>query len=168
MKYIVYALIACIIIIMVLWNISPWLLAFVAVVILIFVIIAIKRKKDNEEYYDDEETSQPRTSLSYGEIEYSFPTKVVGVTFNGIQKLLPTLSAGMHLDMKREPNNPHDSNAVAVMRGDACIGHLKADVAADIAPLMDSGVKVTGKILQITGGNGYNYGCNIMVEIYKK
>lgn len=38
----------------------------------------------------------------------------------------------------REPNNPHDSNAIAVFSGTSQIGHLPRERAALIAPLIDA------------------------------
>lgn len=100
-------------------------------------------------------------------IDYTFPTKIVGVTFNGIQNVLPTLRSGMKLVFVRERHNAYDKNAVAVYCSGHKLGHLSADLAADIAPLMDSGIPVRGEILNVTGGGRKNYGCNINVEVYK-
>lgn len=93
-------------------------------------------------------------------------TKVAGVTFNGIQSVLPKLHNGMDLRFVREPKNQYDRNAVGVWCGGRKIGHLSADLAANIAPLMDNGTRVDGKISEITGGAGYNYGCNIEIYVY--
>ncbi len=101
------------------------------------------------------------------DVDYSFYTKVVGVTFNGIQNIIPTLHSGMHLDFVREPYNTHDSNAIAVKCRGENIGHLSAELAAELAPLMDSGISVDGEIKDITGGGSLNYGCNIEVTVYK-
>lgn len=102
--------------------------------------------------------------IRFGE---SFFTKVVGVTYNGVQGILPTLRAGMPLRFVREPHNQYDKNAIAIKCNGMNIGHLSADVAKDVAPLMDSGAQVEGEISKITGGNGKTYGCNIEVTIYK-
>ena len=37
----------------------------------------------------------------------------------------------------REPESPYDPNAIAVWVGDAQIGHVNRDDAADLAPLLD-------------------------------
>lgn len=97
-------------------------------------------------------------------------TKVVGVTKNNdegqpIQTILPTLDECGSLTFVREPNNPYDSNAIKVICEYQHIGYIKADLAKDLAPLMDSGRKLTGYICEITGGNGYTYGCNIHIGI---
>lgn len=48
---------------------------------------------------------------------------------------------GDRLQLVREPENPHDPNAVQVWwRNSAMLGHLPRTVAAEIAPLLDAGV----------------------------
>lgn len=63
---------------------------------------------------------------------------------------------GMKADLVREPANPYDSNAIAVTlwAGNwlfggktAQIGHLKAPLAARLAPLMDAGVKMRAVVV---------------------
>jgi hypothetical protein len=42
--------------------------------------------------------------------------------------------------MVREPNNPHDPNAIRVaLFGRIFMGYVPKDIAQDLAPLMDSG-----------------------------
>jgi len=69
---------------------------------------------------------------------------------------------GMPIMLRREPNNPYDSNAVGVwilaralwvFTDDVQIGYLPAGhVAEEIARHMDRGGTVTGEIVNITGG----------------
>lgn len=63
---------------------------------------------------------------------------------------------GMAVKLAREPANPHDTNAVAVhitaggwLFGQRTyeIGYLKAPLAARLAPIMDAGTKITGKVV---------------------
>ncbi|OAN51421.1 hypothetical protein A6A04_15995 [Paramagnetospirillum marisnigri] len=39
----------------------------------------------------------------------------------------------------REPDNPYDRHAIALWTFDAQVGHVPANVACDLAPLMDAG-----------------------------
>lgn len=154
----VYGLIAIILIIAILWNVAPWLLILVgAGLIVLIIVFIVKRAKSNSPKYD----------LSQYFVDYTINTKVVGVTYNGIQNILPTLRSGMTLSFIREPNNRYDRNAVAVICNGNNIGHLSADLASDIGPIMDNGIPVTGKILNISGGGRLSYGCNIEVTVYK-
>lgn len=100
-------------------------------------------------------------------INHSYYTKVVGVTFNGIQSILPQLHEGMPVQFIREPNNPFDHNAIGIWCNGKKIGHLSADEATSIAPQMDRGIPYDGEISQITGGKGKTYGCEISVNVYK-
>ncbi len=98
-------------------------------------------------------------------------TKVVGVTKNNdegvnIQNILPELENGSKLNFVREPNNPYDTNAIKVICDYQHIGYIKAELAEEIAPIMDSGKELNGYITQITGGiDGKNYGCNMHISI---
>ncbi len=97
-------------------------------------------------------------------------TKVVGVTKlnddgQQIQSILATITPSDSLTFVREPNNPYDANAIKVVCDYQHIGYIKADIAEDIAPLMDSGKKLSGHITEITGGGDLNYGCNIHIKI---
>lgn len=100
----------------------------------------------------------------------SFPTKVVGVSFEGRQDVVAGLLPGHQLDLKRQPDNPVDANAIAVHYGAMHIGFLRKQIAKHLAPLIDGGVRYTARIEHITGGpstgsgQSKNYGVNIRVE----
>lgn len=118
--------------------------------------------------------SKVKTKESFSlESDFSIdtPTKVVGVTKNNdegvdIQNILPELEDGSKLNFVREPNNPYDTNAIKVICDYQHIGYIRAGLAEEIAPIMDSGKELKGYITQITGGtNGKTYGCNIHISI---
>lgn len=133
-------------------------LPFVAIACGIMIVIAVIVKIANR--------PKKHKAPTNAKIADTINTKVVGVTFNGIQGILPKLHRGMTLNLVREPKNQYDRNAIAVICGINKIGHLSSDLAARIAPLMDSGTHVEGKISEITGGGSYSYGCNIEVYIF--
>lgn len=163
MKEIFSGLIVLIVICVFLWNIAPYIVVLIIVggVVAIGILISKRNQQKHNDKVDDE--LQPLSSKT-GDSLY---TKVVGVTFDGIQSILPQLHAGMPLRLIREPGNQYDRNAVAVWCNGKKIGHLSKELASDIAPLMDKGIDVGGTIEQITGGGGKTYGCNIQVTIYK-
>lgn len=107
------------------------------------------------------------------DIDYSnvISTKVVGVTKKNdegvnIQNILSELEDGSKLTFIREPQNPYDTNAIKVICDYQHIGYIKASLAEEIAPIMDSGRELKGYISEITGGtDGKNYGCNIHISI---
>jgi hypothetical protein len=81
----------------------------------------------------------------------------------------------MALILKREPDNPYDSNAVAVwinaktfffFSSEVQIGYLNSDIAGEIARHIDGGGIVKAKITEITGGTEKkkSLGVNILID----
>lgn len=105
-------------------------------------------------------------SSSLGETDY-FYTKIVGVSFEGRQELLKKLTTGQEVFLQRQPDNPHDKNAVAVIDDKGVqLGFLKARLAKDLARFLDKGVEYTATITSVTGlDEGENHiGVNLIVE----
>ena len=80
----------------------------------------------------------------------SFNTKLAGVTFGGCQK---SIRKWGHRDigyfsLEREPDNPHDSNAISVMFLNDRLGYLQKPIAEKLAPVMDTGKKLTAKFVR--------------------
>ena len=99
----------------------------------------------------------------------AFNTKVVGVTFEGRQEVARSLAAGDALHLRREPANPVDPHAIRVLAADGRqVGFLSARIAARLAPSIDSGVRYTVAVSQLTGGpsaaGDRSYGVNIYVQ----
>lgn len=95
----------------------------------------------------------------------SFPTKVVGVSFEGRQDVVAGLTPGHELELTRRPDNPVDPNAIAVHYGAMQLGFLRKQIARHLAPLIDGGIRYTARIEHVTGGrDGKNFGVNIRVE----
>ncbi|HEY9179113.1 MAG TPA: helicase-related protein, partial [Candidatus Baltobacteraceae bacterium] len=95
----------------------------------------------------------------------SFPTKIVGVSFEGRQDVVAGLKPGHELELTRQPDNPVDANAIAVHYGTLQIGFLRKQIAKHLAPLIDGGILYTARIEHVTGGTqGKNFGVNIRVE----
>ena len=112
----------------------------------------------------------------------TFHSKVAGVSAKNAdgyprQKyILAFCKAGVPLILKREPDNPHDANAVAVsikartlivFSAEVQIGYLNADVASEIAPYIDSGGTVRAEITEVTGGTDEKptLGVNILLTM---
>lgn len=79
------------------------------------------------------------------------------------------LAAGTELDLRREPENRYDSNAVAVFAPDGRqLGYLSRDIARKAAAQMDAGYRYRAFIQAVTGGGiGYNYGIQMNVRVEK-
>ncbi len=105
---------------------------------------------------------------------FGMHTKIVGVTRKNDdgtdrQNLIADLSEGDQLTFEREYENEHDENAIAVYDcSGQQLGYLKSSVAEDVAPILDSGGKITGFVTEVTGGMGdESYGCNIRIEVFQ-
>lgn len=95
----------------------------------------------------------------------SFPTKVMGVSFERRQDLVAGLVPGLELELRRQPGNPVDANAIGVHYGALQIGFLRKEIAKHLAPLIDSGVRYHARIEHVTGGTDNKHrGVNIRVE----
>lgn len=103
-------------------------------------------------------------------------TKVAGVTFEGRQNILALLATYpvnlIRVELYREPQNPYDKNAVAVVatvsgRFKAKLGYLPASVASVVSAVLDKGLAVHAEQLRIVGGcdTFQNYGARITVAI---
>ena len=95
-----------------------------------------------------------------------FVTKVVGVSFEGRQAVVQTLSAGEELLVVREANNPVDANAIALTTlAGRQVGFLRRQIAAELAPRLDGGVRYFAHVSAVTGGGeGRSFGANIEVS----
>ena len=87
------------------------------------------------------------------------------MSFEGRQDVIAGLQAGAVLSLTRQPENEHDSNAVAVTYGNLQLGFLNKRLAAHLAPLMDGGVRYRARIASLTGGHSERHrGVNILLE----
>ena len=84
--------------------------------------------------------------------------------------MIAGLRADAALELRREPNNPHDRNAIAVHYGDLQLGFFNRRLAAHIAPQIDAGVRYRARVASLTGGSASfsgelkNRGVNVFVE----
>ncbi len=100
---------------------------------------------------------------SIGEAD-DFFTKIVGVSFERRQDLIAGLSAGEPLDLVREPENPHDANAIQVRYGSLQLGFVRREIAKHLVPNIDAGDRYTAEVASVTGGGEKNIGVNIHVR----
>jgi len=100
---------------------------------------------------------------SIGEAD-DFYTKIVGVSFEGRQNVVAGLLPGNGLALVREPDNPHDPNAIAVRFGLLHLGYLRRQIAHRLATNVDRGDRYTASVGSITGGGDRHVGVNIRVR----
>jgi hypothetical protein len=111
--------------------------------------------------------------------ERVYSTKVAGVTgknHDGTDRQHLIAAACMKhgrrprlpLALIREPDNPHDPNAVAVAHGDiGILGHVPKELAAKLSPDIDAGCEVNAVMTSINGGDqpGHHYGLRIKITL---
>ena len=71
-------------------------------------------------------------------LDFPITTKVAGISRH--QKALENVVNKTFFILYREPNNPHDANAIAVKAwGKYDLGYIPRDLAEKLAPLLDEG-----------------------------
>ncbi|MBV9402769.1 MAG: DEAD/DEAH box helicase, partial [Candidatus Eremiobacteraeota bacterium] len=93
-----------------------------------------------------------------------FHSKIKGISFEGRQDVIPGLKAGAPLTLERQPDNPHDHNAIAILFGNLQLGFISREHAVHLAPAMDAGAVYRCRIADVTGGGERFFGINIWVE----
>lgn len=78
--------------------------------------------------------------------------------------LFPLMKTGDELTLIREPENPHDPKAVRVEWRGSQIGYAPRADNVDLARLMDRGLKVEARILQLQRAR--NPWKRVLIEIY--
>ena len=94
----------------------------------------------------------------------TFHTKIAGVTFEGRQDTIGGLRVGVALRLERQPDNPHDPNAIAVWYGNLQLGFLNRGIAAHLAAAIDGGAHYRARVASLTGGGARSRGVNVFVE----
>lgn len=116
-----------------------------------------------------------RNHLEYGDPISLIPEgaekyPVVGLTFvDGYPGNILALRGkeGVPINLRRNPENPYDANAIEVRLGDEMLGHLSKEVAAKLAPELDNGTEWWATLYQIRVSleNLNNPGLDILVEV---
>lgn len=92
-------------------------------------------------------------------------SKVRGAKFYDVDYL--SIHSGDTLEAVREPQNQHDTNAIALYHNGKMVGHIAKEITAGLAPMLDSGkvslvVEVTGVYTPMDGRDG---GINITLYV---
>jgi len=102
-----------------------------------------------------------------------YKEKVVGVTRKNDdgtsrQEIISYLNEGDVIDLVRDANNEHDSNAIEVYDANEQIGFIDKNRAGELAPQMDKGYKIEAWVDRILGGDsGRSYGVLIAIQRHK-
>lgn len=77
---------------------------------------------------------------------------IVGSSFHqGAGNWIMKMSAGTGLRLQREPSNKHDVNAISVHIFHQCLGYVPRGLAAELAPMMDTGFKIVARKADVVG-----------------
>ena len=91
--------------------------------------------------------------------------KVVGESFGDRQSVLAELVGEELVELKCEPDNPYDKNAVAIITASGDIGYIPREEAKRIARDINRGVDHRAWIYRIHGGDqGYSFGAVLLVH----
>lgn len=108
------------------------------------VTIGNRRPEGARAIREGEKMNQRQQTLDGMDVlQFPFTTKVAGISRH--QKALENVFRTTFFILYREPDNPHDSNAIAVKAwGKYPLGYVPRYVAESLAPLLDAG-KVSRK-----------------------
>ena len=92
-------------------------------------------------------------------------SKIAGISFEGRQSLIQSLSVGVELFLQRQPDNFYDKNAIKILTKEGeHLGFINRELAEGMAYAMDNGNKYRVQITDITGSADKNFGVNIEIE----
>lgn len=92
-------------------------------------------------------------------------SSVAGFRYYNGEEVWKRLEPGRALDLKREPDNPYDYDAVEVYHENEKIGYIPRSDSMIIAQLMDRGVDVRAKISRIRDNENPNRRIGVAVEL---
>lgn len=102
-------------------------------------------------------------------------TRIAGISFDNRdgssrQDYARLVRKGDVLRLRREPENPHDPNAIAVEwvdRDEAALqlGYVPRPLAMLLAPLVDEGAKLQAKVIRAGGGGLRQIGVRMQIDI---
>ena len=82
------------------------------------------------------------------------------------QSALLWCDPGMSVELVREPDNPHDPNAIAVKSDGEPIGYIARAEATELAPYLDDGHSPDAKVHEIRGcmSDFPSIGCRVAIR----
>lgn len=88
-------------------------------------------------------------------------TKLAGVSFNNRQDFINDLSETTKIELVRDYKNKYDRCAIGVYNGNVLVGWIPKYISEKLAPEIDSGIRWTANIKNITGIEKDTKGVNI-------
>jgi len=108
-------------------------------------------------------------------VKLSMTVRAKGTTFENRQERLQFLKQfrldDLSVTLEREPENKFDCNAVKVVvhihpiNRKTVIGYIPKGLSAELAEVIDKGVKIKASLLQIIGGYSYKEAFGALINI---
>lgn len=95
--------------------------------------------------------------------EKAIITSIAGVTYENRQEICSHLYEDAKLSLVREPDNPHDINAIGVFYENHKCGFVPKELACKLSPLIDAGQVFKAFVTNVKTGEGLNTGINIKI-----
>lgn len=96
--------------------------------------------------------------------------KLAGVSYGKRQQVISRLEVGSPVRLVRERSNRNDKNAVSVYVGWSSVGWIPAEVAVELAPLLDAGTKYDAIVISrtqfITDEGKATWSVRVLVELF--
>ncbi|WP_084365849.1 HIRAN domain-containing protein [Rhizobium sp. RU36D] len=81
---------------------------------------------------------------------------IAGGHYHGLAATMSDLISGDRLELRREADNPHDRNAIAVYRASVKLGYIPRAVNTPLAALMDAGRQIRADVVGFIDGREEN------------
>lgn len=99
---------------------------------------------------------------------------IVGLSFvagypNNVLELQGYVYSSLRVELRRNPANQYDTNAIEVHVNDQMLGHIPKDVAARLAPVIDGGTTHEAFVygIRVSPENPHNPGLDLVVGVKK-
>lgn len=108
-------------------------------------------------------------------VKLTMTIRVAGTTLENRQERLGFLKQfgtdDLTVTLEREPGNRYDSNAIQVVvhilpiSRKTVIGYVPKGLAKELAKVIDRGIQIYGRLLQIIGGYSYKETMGLLIDI---
>lgn len=103
---------------------------------------------------------------SWQMVKRGFSCNLSGVTFGNRQATLKEIKEaqikGAHIQRER---NRYNRNSLIVVTNGIKLGYLKDKTTAIVNALIEKGINVITRVLNVVGGNGFNYGLTVGLRL---
>jgi hypothetical protein len=109
---------------------------------------------------------QKKSHKNIGQKTSSHQFNLVGMSYDNRQQFVNQLKVGHNVYLKREPNNPHDANAIEVYNSNLqMLGHVPRGIAAYLAGQLQTETLYYGNVTQAQGSSGVNHNIQITTRL---